>query len=194
MVVEHALGGFDIGEGIEVAHRSLEGGAQSADAVAAEALSALEDGGEGVVVLMRDGIEFVLVAAGAAEREAHEGAAHDVDLLIDHIHAQLVLVRLGEDLGTEIEETGGRDATLAYFDILGLHEIASKLLDHELIKGQIIIEGLHDVVAVTPRGAKRDVFIQTIRVRVTRHIQPVTAPLLAIGMRGQQAVDEIPEG
>jgi hypothetical protein len=48
---------------------------------------------------------------------AHERAAHDVDLLIDDIHRELVLVRFGEHFGPEIEECGGGDALMAGGDV-----------------------------------------------------------------------------
>ncbi len=42
-------------------------------------LRAFEDASEGIIVGGRDGIEFVIVAAGAGDREAEEGFPEDVD-------------------------------------------------------------------------------------------------------------------
>ena len=57
-----------------------------------EDVRAVEDAGEGVVVLLRDRVELVVVAAGTAEREAEERLAHGVDLVVDHVADDLLLV------------------------------------------------------------------------------------------------------
>ena len=55
-------------------------------------MRAVEDAGEGVVVLLRDRVELVVVAAGTAEREAEERLAHGVDLVVHHVADDLLLV------------------------------------------------------------------------------------------------------
>ena len=48
---------------------------------------AVQDAVEGVVVFGGDGIEFVIVAAGAGDSEALEGFCQGVDLVVDDVGA-----------------------------------------------------------------------------------------------------------
>src|SRR5207302_1095400 len=48
-----------------------------------DAPGALEDTGEGVVILVRDRVELVIVTAGTADGHAEEGLAEGVELLVD---------------------------------------------------------------------------------------------------------------
>ncbi len=57
-----------------------------------EDVSAVEDAGEGVIVLLRDRVELVVVTAGATERQAEERLAHGVDLVVHHVADDLLLV------------------------------------------------------------------------------------------------------
>ena len=70
-------------------------------------VGAFQDAGQCVVVLGRDGIEFVIVATGTAKRHAHEGAAKRVELLIDDVHLHLASVIFGQHLGADTQESGG---------------------------------------------------------------------------------------
>ena len=65
-------------------HPAGDDGVAELDAV--ERPRAVEDAGQGVVVGRRDRVELVVVAAGAAERQAQERLADRVDLLVDDVH------------------------------------------------------------------------------------------------------------
>ncbi len=68
------------------------------------------------------------------------------------------------------------------------------MLDEKLIEGFACVEGFHDVVAVSPRSAKRDVLIKAVRVGVAGDIEPVAAPFFTVVRREQQPVDDFFEG
>ncbi|MFM1944030.1 MAG: hypothetical protein RI897_3012 [Verrucomicrobiota bacterium] len=124
------------GEGLF--ERSKFGGFSGGEFFTEGAVSVLDTGEnrlESVVILLRDGIELVVVAAGAAEGEAKKGCARGVDHVI-----QLVLalrereVRVGtfdDVVGAGDEESGcGVDAV----------GIAGELFTDELIVGLVVIE------------------------------------------------------
>ena len=50
---------------------------------------AAEDAEQGVVVLRRDGVELVVVAAGAGDRRRLERLGQRVDLVVDQVVADL---------------------------------------------------------------------------------------------------------
>ena len=71
----------------------------------AKTLRVLKDRSERVVIRMKNGIEFVIVASRTPERQTHERFAGRVELLVDYVHDELLPIRLGEDAGTEGEES-----------------------------------------------------------------------------------------
>ena len=65
------------------------------------------------------------------------------------------------------------------------------MLLHKLVVRQIGIEGVDDPVAITP-GIRADLVVfKPVGLGEARKIEPVLRPMLALGWRGQQAVDEI---
>ena len=71
---------------------------------------AFEDTGERIIISGGDGIELMVVAAGAADGEPVERAHGGVELLVDDVHFHFLGVVFGEHLGTEGEEAGGGPA------------------------------------------------------------------------------------
>ena len=178
---DRALGGrgdfrlVPLRDGLEVVHRA----------------GALEDGGERVVIRRGQRVELVVVAARAADGHAEEGAAQRLDLLVNQVHLQLHLVRLGQQLRADAEEAQRGQLLVALRCAFGGQQVACDLFLHEAVVGFVRVEAVHHVVAVTPRVAEGDVLIKAVRVCVTRHVQPVPAPALAVSSGGEQAVDEI---
>ena len=70
---------------------------------------ALEEAGEGVVVGGGDGVEFMVVAAGAGDREAEEGFGKGIDHVVDAVGLVQSHVGGGVDGFTEIPEAGSDD-------------------------------------------------------------------------------------
>ena len=68
-------------------------------------------------------------------------------------------------------------------------QIARELLGHELVVWHIVVERLDD--PITPRpNLHRHIALIAIRVGIASHIQPHVGHPLAIGGRGQQAIDD----
>ena len=53
-----------------------------------------EDAGHGVIIARRDRIEFMVMTARATDGLGEECLADGIQLLIDHIHVELLLVLL----------------------------------------------------------------------------------------------------
>ena len=93
------FGQFGEDDGIDVA--------EDAEVEAAgEGAGAGEDAGHAVVVVEGDGIELMIMAAGAAEGKAEHGAADQVELEVDDVHAELLFVGVDEGPGAEDEQAG----------------------------------------------------------------------------------------
>ena len=90
-------------------------------------LGAAEDAGQGVVVLLRDRVELVVVAAGAGDREPEERLRRRVDLLVDHVHLELPAVALVVRLRADRQEAGGdqRARPSAWSSVAGSRSPAS---------------------------------------------------------------------
>src|SRR6266849_7312108 len=131
----------------------------------------------------------MIVASGAADSQGHERAGYRVKLFVDDVHLHLDRVVFREHFGAEREETGRGPSFESGCQILGLwQQIASQLFAHKLIVGLVFVEGLNDVVAILESVSVDQIFIQTVRVRVTGDIQPVTSPTLAVARRSEQTI------
>ena len=88
-----------------------------------------EDPRQGVVVLGRDRIELVIVAAGTGQRQPQKGAAHHVDLIIHVVGDHLLLVDVaGNEIG-DGQQAGGDQAVFVDLRRIGrLQQIARDLL------------------------------------------------------------------
>jgi hypothetical protein len=152
-----------------------------------------EDAGHGVVVGLGDGVELVIVAAGAADGETEEGAGGGIDLVVDNIHAVLFLVGFAEFVSAEGEEAGADDVVAFGVGVSGGEEIAGDLGADEFIVGFVAVEGVDDPIAVLPGDGEGEVAATAGRIGVAGDVEPVAAPALAEARRGEQAVDGLGE-
>ena len=58
-------------------------------------------------------------------------------------------------------------------------KVAGKLLDGELIKRKIPIDGINDPVAPAPGVGAGTVFLVPVRIRIPSHVEPVSTPPLS---------------
>ena len=76
-------------------------------------------------------------------------------------------------------------------------EVAGELHLHELVVGKVVVDLLDDPVAVDPGAVERHVAatagVETadVVVAVAGDVEPVAAPALAVGGRGEEAVDDL---
>ena len=147
-----------------------------------------EDAVQGIVVLDRDRVELVVMAARAGDGQAEEGLGRRVDALIDGVMDVVEALADGDE--AEGGEAGivGRDVGDA---------VGGELLDDELVVRLVLVHRVDDVVAVGPgvgvavvaEEAVALVDLQAARVGVTRGVEPVTGPAFAVMRRGEQRVD-----
>ena len=137
----------------------------------------MQDSSQGVVVLARNGIELVIVAAGTAYCEPKDGLAECINLFVDAVRPFFHGVLFGKNLGSDGKETGGGQGRASGIGTLLVAEkITRNLLAKKLIVGQVTIEGANDIVAIMVRVWVGMVFIAPVRVGVARHIKPMPSP------------------
>src|SRR5215510_16556094 len=76
-------------------------------------------------------------------------------------------------------EAGGHQG----IEILVRYEVARKLLDGELIEGEVAIERIDDPLAIPPGPWPCPILFVAVAVRVAGQVQPETGPFLAIMRR-----------
>ena len=154
-----------------------------------------------VVFLLRDRLELVVVAFGALERQAQQRRADDLDRALEHVvlvDADLVRIAValaGAILGVAQEVSGDQ-----LIDRLGWRTraatiagqlVAGQLLADDLIQRPVGVERADDVIAISvgqrPVGIGAEV---PVGIGVSRGVEPVLPPPLAVSGRGQQAVDQ----
>ena len=133
-----------------------------------------------------NGIEFVIVALGAADGLAEPDRAHCAHAIREI--TRLVILGLGTAFfrgEQQAVETGG--------DFLFLRgvgqEIARELFAGELVKAFVVVEGADDVVAIRPDVA-RGVGVISDGIGKPHDIEPANRHALTVLGRGHQAVDQ----
>jgi hypothetical protein len=143
-------------------------------------LGTMIGGGQGIVIPCRDGIELVIVAPGAGDRQAEDATG-------ERVHAVLQFIGLGlglacgafAELGSHALESEAREPRRVIRD-RPREEITRDLQPDEVVVGKVVVEGLHDPVAVAEGGGRRREERIALVVRIAGHIQPVAAPALAV--------------
>ena len=141
---------------------------------------------EAEVFLLRDGVELVVVAVRARDGQAQPRVARRRHAVHDGLDAELLLVDPALLVDLRVAMKAGGNFLL--HRRVGQH-VAGELLDGELVEGQVTVQRGDDPIAVAPDAARR-IDAVAVRVRVTRHVQPPTAPPLAVVRRRQQPLDE----
>ena len=146
-----------------------------------ERLGAAKDPRQGVVVGRANRVKLVVVAAGTGEREAEEGPAGDIDLVIDDVEPRLLLVGLGERLRADHQEACGNRPCGIGGGVAGAgEEIAGELFDEEAVVGEIAVAGVDDPVAVAPGLRHHGVGIVGCCLGEADNVEPVAGLLLAV--------------
>ena len=131
------------------------------------------------------------MTAGTGERRGEEGAGKRIDLLIGDIGDELGGILLGEILRTEGEKTRRDEKPGTLGVVLRRQEITGELFGQETVVGQVAVEGVDDVVPLTPRMRIDQVRLLAVRFREANHIEPVPRPALAVGGAGEEGVCKI---
>ncbi len=141
-----------------------------------------------VVIFRRDGVELMVVATGARDRQAHETLRHHIDAVIDHV------LLVAHEAFAHRKEAHRRHVALV---VTLHHAVCGDLFQDELVEWLVLVEGLDDIVAIRPgKRIVRRATVQAVTgvIRITRHVQPVTAPALTVTWRGQITVHHLRKG
>ena len=161
----------------------------------------IKDRLELVVLFLSDWLELVVVALGTLERQSQERRADDLDRPLEHgvlVGADLVgvavalagaVLAVAQEMGRdELVDDRGRGVPAA---TIARQLIAGQLFADDLVERPIGVERANDVVAIAigqrPVGIGAEV---AVGIRVSRRIQPVLAPALAVAWRGEQTFNE----
>ena len=141
-----------------------------------------EDRLHGVVILLQNGIELVIVAAGTPHGQADEGSAGGVDHVSQFIltlHRVEHRVAFDDVIGSRHEESGRRVCT---------EGIAGELLPDKPVVRLVRVECIHDPIAVVIGCLTLTIRFEAIGVRIPHHIHPMAGPAFAIAGTGQNGV------
>ena len=159
-----------------------------------ERTAAVDDAFEGrtdaVIVFGRDGVELMVVAAGAVDGEAEKRASGRGDHVVERGRANHLLgggiLIFHVVIRTSHEESAAdldRGVELA-------EHVPGEVLAHELVEGLILVQRADDVVAERIEVIDDEVTFEPVAFAEADDVEPVAAPVFAIARRGQQAVDE----
>jgi len=150
----------------------------------------VEEGLQGEIVLLQDGVELVVVALGAAHPESEEGLARDVGHLGEDeipLHPGVALVPL---VDAEAQEGGGDEGV----GIVRGELVGGELLADELVVGFVLVERADHVVAIHPGLGTEVVGAVAVALGVADHVEPVLAPAFAVARAGEEFVGELGGG
>ena len=170
-------------------------------------VAAGEDGLEAVVVPLGEGIELVVVTAGAAQRQPHEcrgcrihPVGQDFVELPAGVHLGLAGLRHQPveprpHPGLQLPEFLHRDGVAPFqVQVVGPELVGRDLLLKEAVEGLVFVEGLDDVVPIAPGMGEEGIGFEPRRVGVANHVQPVPSPAFPVVGRVQQLVHHRLEG
>ena len=135
---------------------------------------------------LRNGIELVIVAAGASQGESEERRPCRADAIDDRVDAVLLEIDSALLIDHRVAMEAGRDQL-----VVGRvrQEVAGDLLDHEAIERHVVVQGIDHPVAVAPDRAI-PVDGVAVRVGVAGDVKPMPAPALAVVRGLQQPLDQ----
>ena len=142
-----------------------------------------EDSVQGIEVSLADGVELVVVTAGAGDGEPKEGLGDDVNLVVHVLDLFVGRIQRLETMFNQTEVTGSNDGFVDAF--FGVHsrlfqEVARELLAHELVVGDVGIERADEVVAITPRLNDLWIAFAAAGIGVAHEVHPVTGEVFAV--------------
>ena len=139
---------------------------------------------EAVVVLVQNGIELVIVAAGAAVGHPHEHGTHGVG----DVGQGLLAAQFDNGLVGFVGEVAIEADRNMSVQVVGVEFVAGDLLADETVVRLVLIEGLNYVIPIAPDIGTRFIGLETIGIGISRQVEPVPAPALAILRGGEQTV------
>ncbi len=144
----------------------------------------VEEGKKAVVVLLRDRVELVIMAARAAHREPHEDVRRGVHAVGDVLH----LVLLGNRPALVVDHVIAIEAARQFLLRGGVgQQIARQLLDAEAVERYVAIEGVDHPIAPLPHVALR-IDVVAVGIGIARQVEPLHRHAFAVLRQRKQAV------
>ena len=139
-----------------------------------------------VIVGLRNWVELVVMAAGAADRQPQEHKPRRLGDVVERIlAAQALIVQINHVGVASIEPRGDEGPR-----IVRTNFVAGKLQADENVVRQIAVQGLDDPVSISPGVGPGLVELEAVGLGKARQVKPVLRPALAkLGAR-KQTVDQ----
>ena len=158
-------------------------------------IGARENRLQAVVLVLRNRVELVVVAASAVDRRADKRGHHGGDDVIAvQVAADLAVERVFADVAQRAfvprpgsEETGGHGCPR----IVRKEHVAGHLLLDKTAVGHVLVEGPNQVIAIRPGVVARPVLVMAVRLSEVDDVHPVPGPALAVLRTGQQALHDL---
>ena len=150
-----------------------------------------------VVILRGNCVELVVVTTGAGNGEAEERFGEDVDLVVNELELMMADVNGRMHLLAEPVLGRAQERFIAAVGRVGSgvwQQITRDLFARELIKGQVRVEGAHQVIPVLPGAQHRIIELVPQRLGVTHFVEPMPRPTLTKVRRLEQPIDHAAEG
>ncbi len=130
----------------------------------------------------------MIVASGAADREAQEGHASRRDHVVELVIPGRLEFGLGQ-LGRE--RAGAQEPGRGHgHRVIGRQLVARELPVDELVVRHVAVEGTDQEVAIVVSEGPIVVLLVAMRLGEPRHVHPVTGESFSVIGRRQQAIDE----
>ena len=135
-----------------------------------------------VIVFLQDRIELVIVAARTVNGQTQESSTDGSNHIIEVVVPPLGVIFFAEQDARSSTKKSGSDPGLVG-SVIDL--VTSDLFFEELIVGFVVVERIDDVVAAAPGIGAIEIMLEPARVRVARHVEPMTTPALTVVRRSQ---------
>ena len=143
---------------------------------------------QAVIVLLQDRIDFVVVAAGAADGQPEDGGADDVGALDEDFVAadgDVLVAGIAADRAEAVKPRGGCQLGIVRRDF-----VAGDLLGEKLVERFVAVQRVDHVVAEAPGFRKTAVILEALGLGEAHHVEPVAREMLAVVRTREQAIDD----
>jgi hypothetical protein len=140
-----------------------------------------------VKIGLRDRLELMVVAAGAAEGHPQECQTHRVGHIVERVLPALSLTGGVGHVGPEKIETRGDQGG----HIAREHFVSRQLFLNEAVVWLVRVERSDDVIAVAPGIGAGFVEFVAVALGEPSQVEPMPAPALAVLRTGQKSVDRL---
>ena len=145
----------------------------------------VEEREEPIVLLLGHRVVLVVMALTALNRQPEHRFADRIHAVEHRVHAELLRIHAPFFVKHRMSQEAGCDELIL---CRIRQEVASELLDQELVIRQIAIERVDHPISIEPH-LPRLIFFKSIRVRVTGGIEPMSSPTFSVVRRREKPFD-----